>query len=53
MLKIQGLRKRMKFVAQVSVPHGAGASDLKGNHIDFWFYKDYDPVTGVGETQSV
>ena len=41
------------YVAAVTIPIGAGRSIIKKQHVDLWFYKDFDPTTVVIQVETV
>jgi hypothetical protein len=49
LLKIKGLRKRNRFVAQLSIPNGSGLclEDDKSGHVDFWRFDHFDVSKAV------
>lgn len=49
LLKIPSVRRRYRFVAQLSIPSGSGAwvENDKSGHIDFWRFDHFDPSTAV------
>jgi hypothetical protein len=49
LLKIKGLRRRLRYVAKLSIPAGAGKHRTKGKslHVDFWRYSSFELATAV------
>lgn len=49
LLKIPALRRRYRFVAQLSIPSGSGAwvENVKSGHIDFWRFEHFDLSTAI------
>lgn len=46
-LAIKGLRRRHPWVTELSIPAEAGKHKLRGEHIDFWRFADFDVVAAV------
>lgn len=53
MKRLPKIRKRFKFVTRLRIPKGAGLSKEARGHIDFWFFKTFDPLSAVIETESI
>jgi len=51
--KLPKLRPVCQFVAELRVDVGAGLSQLRKQHVDFWFYKEFDPCTAVENCSGV
>lgn len=46
-LAIKGLRRRHPWVTELSIPENAGKHRLRGEHVDFWRFADFDIVGAV------
>ena len=53
MKRLPKVRERFKFVTCLRIPKGAGLSKEKRGHVDFWFFKTFDPLSAVLETESI
>lgn len=47
LLKIAGLRKRNKYVADLSVPADKGRHLTEGTHIHFWRFSGFDLASAI------
>lgn len=48
LLKLRGLRKRLPYMAKLSLPAGAGKHILsRKGHVDFWSYSNFDMASAV------
>lgn len=41
------------YIASMTIPTGAGRSLIKKQHVDLWFYKDFDPTIVVVAVETV
>lgn len=52
--KLAGLPKiRAKggFIAKLAIPTGAGMSFIKNQHVDFWMFDGFDPISATVEVE--
>jgi|SRR3954468_8581157 len=47
LLKIRGLRRRNKYIAQLSLPEGVGRHLTEGSHVHFWSYQGFQISSAV------
>lgn len=46
-LAIKGLKRRHPWITQLSIPENAGKHKLRGEHVDFWRFADFDVLDAV------
>lgn len=46
-LAIKGLRRRHPWITELSIPAAAGKHKLRGEHVDFWRYADFDVLSAI------
>lgn len=51
--RLPRMRAKHPFVAHVTLPQGAGVWVAQRDHIDFWLYAEFDPLTSVSLVEPV
>lgn len=51
--RLPKMRAKGPHVAHVSIPQGAGKWKASGNHVDFWIYAGFDPLTSVQLVEAI
>ncbi len=51
--RLPKVRVRFRFVARLNFPEGSGLSKEKAGHIEFWFFKAFDPCSAIVGTEAI
>jgi hypothetical protein len=51
--KLPKIREEFKFLAKLDIQKNAGYFNVGGDHIDFWMFKSFDPISSIKSIEPV